>query len=321
MSEQSQPVFTQLKHIRAVTYVIAFAAAVCFIVSPFVNMHTALTSAATVVYYYNCGSVYPMYISPEVIGICFDDGFGESDQQALIDADTELIEARPITDSFSVVSLRSWLCLEALIEKLHQVGSLYGVKYASPCFNYSDPYVCDSTFLTDEITVLFHNWISVEEIYSAGAGFGLQVVKLIDRTSLHGIECEMRSEYAMDPSPFDLLYVSNAFDQSHTTICSTPVFLDACTGIYWGPGGDDEGEAEGEGEGETGREGEGEGEPEVPYRFGDVDSSGGVDVLDMQRVINAVLGIPTVYNCDLNDDGYLDAIDVQLVAIEILNSS
>ena len=45
----------------------------------------------------------------------------------------------------------------------------------------------------------------------------------------------------------------------------------------------------------------------------DVDGNGKVDAVDVQLVINAVLALRAPYDCDVNDDGKLDAIDVQLV--------
>jgi hypothetical protein len=45
----------------------------------------------------------------------------------------------------------------------------------------------------------------------------------------------------------------------------------------------------------------------------DVDGNGKVDAVDVQLVINAVLTSRAPYDCDVNDDGSLNAIDIQLV--------
>jgi len=45
----------------------------------------------------------------------------------------------------------------------------------------------------------------------------------------------------------------------------------------------------------------------------DINSDGVVDAIDVQLVINAVLGIPVDYDCDVNADRYINAIDVQTV--------
>jgi len=50
-----------------------------------------------------------------------------------------------------------------------------------------------------------------------------------------------------------------------------------------------------------------------PFEFGDVNGDGNVDALDVQLVINEALGIHTGYDCDLNGDESVNAIDVQLV--------
>jgi len=46
---------------------------------------------------------------------------------------------------------------------------------------------------------------------------------------------------------------------------------------------------------------------------GDVNGDGDVNALDVQLVINEALGIDTGYDCDLNGDGSVNALDVQLV--------
>jgi hypothetical protein len=45
----------------------------------------------------------------------------------------------------------------------------------------------------------------------------------------------------------------------------------------------------------------------------DLNADGAVNALDVQLVINAALGLPVIYDCDLNEDGQVNAIDVQLV--------
>jgi len=61
-------------------------------------------------------------------------------------------------------------------------------------------------------------------------------------------------------------------------------------------------------------EGEGEGEDDP----GDVNVDGSIDALDVQLVINAVLGLGTECDCDVNGDLTLDAADVQLVINAVL---
>ena len=53
-----------------------------------------------------------------------------------------------------------------------------------------------------------------------------------------------------------------------------------------------------------------------PTINGDINRSGTIDAVDVQLVINAVLGIdiaPFNENADVNDDDSVDAVDVQLV--------
>jgi hypothetical protein len=52
--------------------------------------------------------------------------------------------------------------------------------------------------------------------------------------------------------------------------------------------------------------------------FGDVDRNLKVDALDVQVVINAVLGLSKTQHADLNDDDRYDALDVQLVINAVL---
>jgi len=46
---------------------------------------------------------------------------------------------------------------------------------------------------------------------------------------------------------------------------------------------------------------------------GDIDGDGVVDAIDIQLTVNEVLGIISAYNCDVNDDGVVDSLDLQLV--------
>ena len=52
--------------------------------------------------------------------------------------------------------------------------------------------------------------------------------------------------------------------------------------------------------------------------YGDVNRDGVVNAVDIQLVINAVLGIPVQYKCDINKDDAVDAVDVQLVINVVL---
>lgn len=52
--------------------------------------------------------------------------------------------------------------------------------------------------------------------------------------------------------------------------------------------------------------------------FADVDQSGFVNAVDIQLVINAVLGVTTNANADVNNDGATNAIDIQLVINAVL---
>lgn len=45
----------------------------------------------------------------------------------------------------------------------------------------------------------------------------------------------------------------------------------------------------------------------------DVDENGQIDAVDVQLVINEALDIPTGYDCDINQDGDVNALDVQSV--------
>ena len=57
---------------------------------------------------------------------------------------------------------------------------------------------------------------------------------------------------------------------------------------------------------------------ESPPSPGDVNGDGRVDAVDVQTVVNAVLGTPVPYDCDIDQDGLLNAIDVQRVIIAVL---
>lgn len=52
--------------------------------------------------------------------------------------------------------------------------------------------------------------------------------------------------------------------------------------------------------------------------FGDVNDDGLVDAVDIQLVINSVLGVTANPAADLNDDGLTDAVDIQLVINTVL---
>jgi len=54
-------------------------------------------------------------------------------------------------------------------------------------------------------------------------------------------------------------------------------------------------------------------ESAITNSVADINSDGVVDAIDVQLVINAVLGIPVDYDCDVNADRYINAIDVQTV--------
>jgi len=57
----------------------------------------------------------------------------------------------------------------------------------------------------------------------------------------------------------------------------------------------------------------------TPYPTGDVNRSLRVDAADVQSVVNAAfLGIPAEYDCDLNSDGWVNAIDLQLMINAVL---
>jgi len=66
---------------------------------------------------------------------------------------------------------------------------------------------------------------------------------------------------------------------------------------------------------------DGPGEDESPTGIrGDVNSDGKVDAVDLQLVINAALGIPGTHDCDINGSGRVDAADVQTVIALSLSS-
>ncbi len=50
----------------------------------------------------------------------------------------------------------------------------------------------------------------------------------------------------------------------------------------------------------------------------DVDASGAVNIADIQLVVNALLGMPILYNADVDSSGTVDATDLQLVIIAAL---
>ena len=51
---------------------------------------------------------------------------------------------------------------------------------------------------------------------------------------------------------------------------------------------------------------------------GDVNRDGLVNAVDIQLVINDVLGLDVPFNCDINCSGSVDAIDIQLVINAVL---
>jgi hypothetical protein len=53
----------------------------------------------------------------------------------------------------------------------------------------------------------------------------------------------------------------------------------------------------------------------------DIDRSGTVDSVDIQLVINAVLGIPISYSADVDSSGAVDAVDVQWVILAVLKQT
>ncbi|MBI4556019.1 MAG: hypothetical protein HY706_00420 [Candidatus Hydrogenedentes bacterium] len=53
--------------------------------------------------------------------------------------------------------------------------------------------------------------------------------------------------------------------------------------------------------------------PGFAARIGDVDSSGSVNAVDVQTVINSALGLQSQYDCDLDRNGDVNAVDVQMV--------
>ncbi len=54
---------------------------------------------------------------------------------------------------------------------------------------------------------------------------------------------------------------------------------------------------------------------------GDVNHSETVDAVDIQLVINAVLGLDVDWNCDINGDGDENAVDIQLTINAVLGIS
>jgi len=59
----------------------------------------------------------------------------------------------------------------------------------------------------------------------------------------------------------------------------------------------------------------------LPCQFGDVNCDGSVDAVDVQIVINKVLGLDVDAECDLSGEGAVDAVDVQLVINAVLGIS
>jgi len=59
-------------------------------------------------------------------------------------------------------------------------------------------------------------------------------------------------------------------------------------------------------------------QPAGPNPFGDVNSNGAADALDIQLVINSALGVDIVFNADLSGDGTVNAVDIQMVVNAVL---
>ena len=59
--------------------------------------------------------------------------------------------------------------------------------------------------------------------------------------------------------------------------------------------------------------------PEFPR--GDVNQDGDVDAVDVQLVINSVLGLDVDWDCDVDGDGDVNAVDVQLTINAVLGFS
>ena len=51
---------------------------------------------------------------------------------------------------------------------------------------------------------------------------------------------------------------------------------------------------------------------------GDVDGNGHRDAVDVQLVVNDVLGLGPGEGCDVNHDGATNAVDIQAVIVELL---
>lgn len=51
----------------------------------------------------------------------------------------------------------------------------------------------------------------------------------------------------------------------------------------------------------------------------DVNGSGEINIVDVQLVVNALLGMPIVHNADVDSSGKVDATDLQLVILAVLN--
>ncbi|MGI6461308.1 MAG: dockerin type I domain-containing protein [Candidatus Hydrogenedentales bacterium] len=51
----------------------------------------------------------------------------------------------------------------------------------------------------------------------------------------------------------------------------------------------------------------------------DINQDGAFNAVDVQLVINAVLGISVEFDCDVNRDGAVNAVDVQQTINAVLN--
>jgi len=61
--------------------------------------------------------------------------------------------------------------------------------------------------------------------------------------------------------------------------------------------------------------------PVPAFPRGDVNQDGEVDAADVQLVINAVLQLDVLCECDMDDNGFVDAVDVQRVINAVLGIS
>jgi hypothetical protein len=60
---------------------------------------------------------------------------------------------------------------------------------------------------------------------------------------------------------------------------------------------------------------------EIHTIIGDLNLDGPVNALDLQIMVNTVLGVASQYRADLNDSGVVDVLDLQLLANVLLSGS